>query len=111
LAGILLFVLYLNNVAPAHIDYKLRTVNVINLQNKYKQFKDKIMEKCYEYLGCDKFECIMYGKTGNTKCWEVDATLCNHPGMELFKNKALNKCEYCIYYVDIVNPVMNLSVS
>jgi len=55
------------------------------------------MEKCYEYLGCDKHDCIMYGKS-DTKCWEVEGTLCNHPGIELMKKAKIDKCAYCIYY-------------
>jgi len=40
----------------------------------------------------------MYGKTDDTKCWGVDGTLCNHPGMELMKKMDEYKCAYCIYY-------------
>jgi len=56
------------------------------------------MEKCYEYLGCDKKDCVMYGNKNEVKCWEVPGTLCNHPGMELIEKKGKDKCKYCIYY-------------
>jgi len=56
------------------------------------------MEKCFEYLKCSRTDCIMYGKTDDTKCWGVDGTLCNHPGMELMKKMDEYKCAYCIYY-------------
>ncbi len=62
------------------------------------------MEACYEYLGCDKQECIMHGQKGNNNCWEVDGTLCNHEGIEIVRSKhggqKENACarSNCIYY-------------
>jgi hypothetical protein len=56
------------------------------------------MEKCYRYIGCDKTDCVMYEKDDETKCWDVQGTLCNHPGMELMEKKSIDKCKYCIYY-------------
>jgi hypothetical protein len=41
------------------------------------------MEKCYEYLGCDKCDCSMYGRVDNVKCWEVKETLCHNKGMAM----------------------------
>ena len=59
------------------------------------------MEKCYEYLGCDKYDCVMYGKS-DVNCWEVEGTLCNHPGMELMEKAKINKCVYCVYYKAVI---------
>ena len=56
------------------------------------------MEKCYEYLGCDKYDCVMHGSSDDIECWEVEGTLCNHQGLELIKNIDKEKCAYCIYY-------------
>lgn len=61
-------------------------------------------EACYEYLGCDKTNCVMYGRK-DKQCWEVEGTLCNHKGIELLKSKLkATKKEIicarsgCIYY-------------
>ncbi len=56
------------------------------------------MEKCYEYLGCDKYSCTMRNKDDDVNCWELEDTLCHHPNMELMKDLGKGKCEYCIYY-------------
>ena len=60
------------------------------------------MEKCYEYLGCDKKDCIMYKRSDNKPCWEVEETLCCSPGVENMKKelggKKINACVKCIYY-------------
>lgn len=56
------------------------------------------MEKCYEYLACDKHKCIMHGNIDDINCWEVEITLCNNPGLELMKGKKKDRCKYCIYY-------------
>ena len=32
------------------------------------------MEPCYEYLGCDKKDCIMHGRKKTKLCWEVEGT-------------------------------------
>ena len=53
------------------------------------------MEKCYEYFGCNKKDCVMYKNKDKTKCWDVQGTLCNHPGMKIMDK---NKCKCCIYY-------------
>jgi len=63
------------------------------------------MEACYEYLGCDKQDCVMHGRKDGKRCWEVEETLCNHAGIELWKERlAGEKKEVacarssCIYY-------------
>lgn len=62
------------------------------------------MEACYEYLGCDQKDCIMYGRKNGNHCWEVDGTLCNHLGIQLLRDKLdgdkINACARigCIYY-------------
>lgn len=56
------------------------------------------MEKCYEYLGCDKKSCVMYGNKSEAKCWDVQGTLCNHSGVERLVKMGIDKCKYCIYY-------------
>jgi hypothetical protein len=56
------------------------------------------MEKCYEYLGCSKTNCVMYGCKDNVACWDVEGTLCNNPGMEVLATSNKDKCRYCIYY-------------
>jgi len=60
------------------------------------------MEECYEYLGCDKEDCVMHGLKGK-KCWEVEGTLCNHLGIKLIRDKYTKTEESCarsgcIYY-------------
>ncbi len=63
------------------------------------------MEACYEYLGCDKQDCIMHGRKDNENCWEVEGTLCNHPGIQAVREKLAGKKKEdacarsaCIYY-------------
>ncbi len=56
------------------------------------------MQRCYEYLGCEKFDCVMYGRKEGPPCWEVEGTLCNHPALELIQKMNKDKCEFCIYY-------------
>jgi len=56
------------------------------------------MERCYEYLGCTKKDCVMYGREDNSKCWEVEETQCCNPGLENMKEHGKYKCKYCIYY-------------
>ncbi len=63
------------------------------------------MEACYEYLGCDKTDCIMHGRKDTNRCWETEETLCNHPGIQIVREKLVGKTkEYacarsgCIYY-------------
>jgi len=66
--------------------------------------KEKTMEPCYEYLGCDKRDCIMHGRKDTNRCWEVEGTLCNHPGIQIMRDKLAGKKENacngsgCIYY-------------
>lgn len=62
------------------------------------------MEACYEYLGCDKKDCVMYGRTDTIRCWGMPDTLCNHLGIEIMqsrvdgdKEEACSRCG-CIYY-------------
>ena len=47
------------------------------------------MEPCYEYLGCEKKDCIMHGRKDTNSCWEVEGTLCNHPGIQIERNRGL----------------------
>ena len=63
------------------------------------------MEACYEYLGCDMQDCIMHGRKDNKRCWEVEGTLCNHPGIQIIREKLAGKNKEdacarsaCIYY-------------
>jgi hypothetical protein len=62
------------------------------------------MESCYEYLGCDKKDCIMHARTDTTRCWEIDGTSCNHFGIQMVRNSMPGKKEAacirvgCIYY-------------
>ena len=57
-----------------------------------------MMEKCFEYLGCSQTGCIMYGRGDDLNCWEVEGTLCNHPGMALIAKSKKDKCAYCLFY-------------
>ena len=63
------------------------------------------MESCYEYLGCDKKDCIMYKEKSDQRCWEVEGTLCNHPGIQFMREELEGKKKEhscinsaCIYY-------------
>ena len=62
------------------------------------------MEQCYEYLGCYKKDCIMYGQEDSYSCWEVEETLCNNPAMQIMWDKLSGKKEDacnrsgCIWY-------------
>ena len=62
------------------------------------------MESCHEYLGCGMRDCIMYGRKDGARCWEVEETLCNHPAIQLARDriggKKENTCRRsgCIYY-------------
>ena len=56
------------------------------------------MEKCYEFLGWSKTDCVMYGNKDEIACWDVEGTLCNHEGLEMMVKKGKDKCKYCIYY-------------
>ena len=63
------------------------------------------MEACYEYLGCRKVNCTIYGKNDNRHCWEVENTLCNHIGIQITREwlsgiKKEIACieSECIYY-------------
>ena len=62
------------------------------------------MEPCHEYLGCNKTDCIMFHENGGKRCWEIEGTLCNHPGIDLMrKNHPGDKVDACkragcIYY-------------
>jgi len=55
------------------------------------------MEKCYEYLGCRKYNCIRHGIKDNRQCWEVEGTMCNSHSFELIR-KRINgpKKEACL---------------
>ncbi len=55
------------------------------------------MEKCYEYLGCDKHDCIMRDREDEVNCWEMEGTQCHHPGMKLMLEYTKDKCQFCIY--------------
>jgi len=73
------------------------------------------MEACYDYLGCDKQDCIMRGRKDNKTCWEVEGTLCNHDGIQVMMDKLGGKKENtcarigCIYYkaTHVSVPVLN----
>ncbi len=54
--------------------------------------------KCYSYFDCTTKDCKMFGRKDDTKCWETQGTLCNHPSLEVFESKSRNKCDFCIYY-------------
>ena len=56
------------------------------------------MEKCYEYFGCEKKDCVMYENKSEAKCWDVQGTLCTHPTIEHVEKMGIDKCKYCIYY-------------
>lgn len=63
------------------------------------------MEACYEYLGCDKKDCIMYARRDNKPCWEVEGTLCNYDGIASAREKHAHEkkevacaASACIYY-------------
>jgi hypothetical protein len=68
--------------------------------------KEITMETCYDYLGCEKTNCVMYGKTDGMPCWEVEGTVCNSLGFKLMKDEMEGETikEYlchisgCIYY-------------
>lgn len=66
--------------------------------------QEKVMEKCYEYLGCDKSTCIMHQVDDNTPCWKVEGTQCNHRLIEQvrerFPGTKEELCAFCgcIYY-------------
>jgi hypothetical protein len=60
------------------------------------------MEKCYEFFGCEKKECVMFDPKNSKLCWESDNTLCNSEGIEYIMKKHNNNkeevCKFCIYY-------------
>ena len=63
------------------------------------------MEKCYEYLGCSKKDCIMFKKQDNKYCWDVGGTLSNYDGIEIMRKRMGNKKKVeacassgCIYF-------------
>ena len=56
------------------------------------------MEYCYKFLGCDKADCVMYGRKDGTNCWETKGTLCCDPEQEILTEHKLDKCMYCEYY-------------
>lgn len=58
------------------------------------------MEKCYEYFGCTKLNCVCFTDTQSKKCWEIPNTLCNHePMVEIvLEKRGLSKCTVCLYY-------------
>jgi hypothetical protein len=66
--------------------------------------KEKNMEPCYEYLACDKKDCIMHGRKETKHCWEVEGTLYNHSGIQIVRDKLAGKkkdaCNHsgCIFY-------------
>ena len=60
------------------------------------------METCYEFLKCDKEDCIMHGRKDNKRCWEVEETLCDSPVVLIAREKLGGKkeesCSFCLYY-------------
>lgn len=56
------------------------------------------MEACHDYLGCKAYDCIMFGRKDNKRCWEVEVTSCNHHGIQLVREKlAGTKVDACIH--------------
>lgn len=62
------------------------------------------METCFEYLGCQNRDCVMYGIGRPVMCWQVEGTLCNHHGIEIMRGlhgdnkEAACARSSCIYY-------------
>jgi len=60
------------------------------------------MEKCYDFLDCDKLDCIRR-ETDELQCWEIDGTLC-YDHSEFFiqlralVNSKVDACRECNYY-------------
>ncbi len=59
------------------------------------------MEKCYDYFGCDKTECIMFQKKDDQPCWDTKETLCCFtlltPIIEVINESENQKCDFCLY--------------
>ena len=57
------------------------------------------MEKCYDYFGCDKTECIMFQNEDNKPCWDIERTLCFFSPLApiIEANNENKKCDYCLY--------------
>jgi two-component system, sensor histidine kinase and response regulator len=81
------------------------------LEKHYEELAESIRtsflfrEKCYEYLGCDKQDCIMHGRKDDIRCWELDGTLCNYRGIQVVRAELNGKRKEdscarsgCIYY-------------
>ena len=62
------------------------------------------MESCHEYLGCQNSECVMKLAGNSRPCWQVEDTMCNHPGIEIIRRTTAGSKEEacarsgCIYY-------------
>lgn len=62
------------------------------------------MEGCFEYLGCNKRDCIMNTAGITTPCWQVESTDCNHSGIAHARRimggnkEAACAMSGCIYY-------------
>jgi hypothetical protein len=75
---------------------------IVPSQPRY--LEEKIMESCYEYLGCGEKGCIMYRREETRPCWEVEGTLCNHIGIRIMRERLAGEKEEacarsgCIYY-------------
>lgn len=66
--------------------------------------KGEKMEKmhCYEYLSCEKHDCMMFLKEENneTPCWDTEGTLCFDDRINSHINNGHDKsffCENCLY--------------
>lgn len=59
------------------------------------------MEKCYDYFGCEKIECIMFQNKDDHPCWDTSGTLCffTHltPIVEINSVDEAKKCNFCLY--------------
>ena len=60
------------------------------------------MEKCYEFLFCEKTDCIRRG-IEDRQCWEIEGTACYEHG-GIFENylalteQKIEACKRCAYY-------------
>ena len=56
------------------------------------------MEKCYEYFGCKKTECIVYKNLSDKPCWETEGTLCFFEPIQVIDDtNEKAKCDFCLY--------------
>ena len=66
--------------------------------------KERVMEPCWKVMACGRPDCIMFGRTDNKCCWDVEGTLCSHHTIRIRSAKVGEKREYtcacanCFYY-------------